>query len=99
MTIQSADAVVVGGGVVGASAAFHLTSLGLRKVVLCERRILGAGATGASAGHVQTHITTAPEAHIAQLSLPYFLNWDDLVGAGSCGFVRTGYVRSRAPRR
>jgi glycine/D-amino acid oxidase-like deaminating enzyme len=68
----TADAVVIGGGVVGASTAFHLASLGLQHVVVCERRWPAAGATGKSGALVRTHYTNEPEARLAQASLRYF---------------------------
>jgi sarcosine oxidase subunit beta len=90
----TADAVVVGGGVVGASVAFHLASLGLSHVLLCERRQTGAGASGASGAFIQFHFCrNIPETRLTQSSLPYFERWGEIVGAGSCGFVPSGYLR------
>lgn len=97
MPVKTSDAVVVGGGVVGASAAFHLARLGVGRVTLCERSTLGAGATGKSAALVRTHYHNEAEARLAFASLPYFQRWDELVGAGSCGFVRTGYLHLEPP--
>ena len=51
--MRAADVVVIGGGVNGASTAFHLTALGVRDVLLVERRHLGAGATGKSGALVR----------------------------------------------
>ncbi len=48
---KQADVVIAGGGVIGASVAFHLTRLGLRPVV-CERGDLAAGSSGACDGLV-----------------------------------------------
>lgn len=94
----TADAVVVGGGVVGASAAFQFALLGARKVVLCERRRPGAGASGRSGAFIQLHFCqNEPEARLTLASLPYFQHWDELVGAGQCGFVQAGYVRLEGP--
>ena len=93
----TADAVVVGGGVIGASTAFHLAQRGLRRVVVCERRWPAAGATGKSGALVRMHYTNEPEARLAHASLPYFRHWDDLVGAGTSGFIGTGMVRLVAP--
>ncbi|HET8629735.1 MAG TPA: FAD-binding oxidoreductase [Thermomicrobiales bacterium] len=96
----TADAVVIGGGVVGASAFFHLCALGLDRVVLCERRQPGAGATGQSGAFIQYHFCqNEAEARLTQASVPYFQRWDDLVGAGSCGFVPVGYLRLEPPER
>src|SRR5215207_10951167 len=93
----TADAVVVGGGVIGASTAFHLASLGLRRVVVCERRWPAAGASGKSGALVRMHYTNEPEARLAHASLPYFQRWDELVGAGTSGFLKTGMVRLVTP--
>ena len=52
-TIPSrADVVIIGGGVVGCSIAYHLTKLGIRDVVLLERRQLTCGTTWHAAGLV-----------------------------------------------
>src|SRR3954452_23308549 len=44
--VDRADVVVIGGGVIGVSTAFHLAKAGAGKVTLLERRFLGAGASG-----------------------------------------------------
>lgn len=90
---STADVVVVGAGVVGASAAFHLASMGVRNVVVCERRWPAAGATGKSGALVRTHYTNEPEARLAQASLSYFHRWAEMVGRGDCGFLKCGMVR------
>jgi sarcosine oxidase, subunit beta len=96
----TADAIVVGGGVVGASALFHLCALGPRRVVLCERRQPGAGASGKSGAFIQFHFCqNEAETRLTQASLPYFQHWDELVGAGNCGFVPAGYLRLEPPER
>lgn len=94
----SADVVVIGGGVTGTSTAFHLSKLGVRRVTLLERGILGAGATGKSGALVRMHYTNPYDAALAQASLPYFRGWGDLVGAGDPRYVETGVVRLVAPR-
>ncbi|HLJ62117.1 MAG TPA: FAD-binding oxidoreductase [bacterium] len=94
---STADVVVVGGGVVGASVAFHLAARGVTRVVLCERRWPAAGATGKSGALVRMHYTNEPEARLAFASLEYFQHWGDVVGAGSAGFAKTGMVRFVAP--
>src|SRR5205807_8605840 len=53
--MRGADVVVIGGGVNGASTAFHLTALGVRDVLLVERRHPGAGATGKSGALGRMH--------------------------------------------
>src|SRR5215210_3708789 len=83
----TADVVVVGGGVIGASTAFQLATLGVKRLVVCERRFPAAGASGKSGALVRMHYTNEPEARLAHASLPYFQHWDELVGAGSPGFL------------
>lgn len=96
----TAEAIVVGGGVIGASTLFHLSALGARRVILCERRQPGAGASGKSGAFIQLHFClNLPEVQMTLASLPYFRRWHELVGAGSCGFVPAGYLRLEPPAR
>jgi sarcosine oxidase subunit beta len=89
---ETADAVIVGAGVQGASLAFHLARRGLRVVVL-ERDTVASGATGRSSGFVRMHYDLESESRLAWASFPYFRDWASIVGAGDCGFVRTGFVQ------
>ncbi|HEX5451584.1 MAG TPA: FAD-binding oxidoreductase [Candidatus Limnocylindrales bacterium] len=88
---ETADVVVVGAGVHGASTAFHLAQRGARVVVL-ERSTAAAGATGRSSGLVRMHYDLAAESALAWTSFAYFSDWAARVG-GDCGFVRTGFLR------
>ena len=49
-----AEVVVIGGGVVGASVAYHLAAGGCRDVVLLERAKIGSGTTWHAAGNMET---------------------------------------------
>ena len=90
--IDSAEVIVVGAGVQGASLAFHLAQRGARVLVL-EREAVASGATGRSSGFVRMHYDLASDARLAWLSFPYFEDWAAMVGHGDCGFVRTGFVQ------
>jgi sarcosine oxidase subunit beta len=90
--MASADAVVVGGGANGTSTAFHLASLGLRRVILVERRALASGATGKSGSLVRTHYTNEAESRLAYESLKVFRNFREVVGF-DCGFEPLGFVQ------
>jgi len=72
---RTADVVVIGGGANGTSTAFHLALLGVRNVVLLERRELAAGATGKSGALVRMHYTNEPESRLAFESLKVFRNF------------------------
>src|SRR5919112_1666637 len=63
-----ADVVIVGGGVVGASAAFHLAEAGAQ-VVLLERDQLAGGSTSKAAGGLRAQFSDALNIEIAKRSL------------------------------
>jgi sarcosine oxidase subunit beta len=88
---ETADVIVVGAGVQGASLAFQLARRGARVAVL-ERETVAAGATGRSSGFVRMHYDLESESRLAWLSFPYFTSWPEMVGAGDPGFVRTGFL-------
>ncbi|MFZ5854359.1 MAG: NAD(P)/FAD-dependent oxidoreductase [Chloroflexota bacterium] len=88
---ETADVIVVGAGVQGASLAFHLARRGLRVLVL-ERGTVASGATGRSSGFVRMHYDLEAESRLAWASFPYFRDWAERVGAGDCGFVQTGFI-------
>src|SRR2546423_9609006 len=68
---RSAAVVIVGGGVIGTSAAFHLAEAGV-DVVLVERAQLGSGSTCRAAGGVRTQFSDALNVEIAKRSLDAF---------------------------
>jgi sarcosine oxidase subunit beta len=82
--------IVIGGGVVGCSLAFHLARANAR-VTLFDRDDICAGMSARSGALIRMHYTLAPEVELAWKSLNYFSNWHDIVG-GDCGFVRTGFA-------
>jgi sarcosine oxidase subunit beta len=87
---DTADVIVIGAGVQGASLAFHLASRGTRVIVL-ERTTAAAGATGRSSGLVRVYYDLLAEARLAWESYGWFADWDARVG-GECGFTRTGFL-------
>jgi sarcosine oxidase subunit beta len=91
-----ADAVIIGGGVMGCSILYNLAVRGLRNVVLLERDLLGSGSTGRSSGAIRMHYSNEVHARMAWQSLEVFRNFDQVVG-GACGFVQTGYLVFAGP--
>jgi sarcosine oxidase, subunit beta len=85
------DVIIIGGGVQGASLAFHLTQRAARVIVI-EKQFVGAGATGRSSGLVRMHYDTEVDSRLAWESFQYFRNWKEMVG-GECGFTRTGFIQ------
>ncbi len=86
--MAGASVVVVGGGVMGCSIAFHLAERGMDVLVL-ERGTVCSGMTARSGALVRTHYTNEPEARMALTGLGYFQDWKERVG-GWCGFTVTG---------
>jgi len=93
---RTADVVVIGGGAIGTSTAFHLAARGVRDVLLVERRHLGAGATGKSGALVRMHYTNEAESRLALASLRIFREFDAVVG-GACGFEAVGFLQLVPP--
>ena len=88
---DTADAVVVGGGTVGAWCAYFLRRSGLARVVLLEKRTLGQGASSRAAGIVRTQGGTPWAVRLGEWSRTFYLGQQDELGIDS-GFVPQGYV-------
>jgi len=89
--METADVVVVGGGVMGTSIAFQLARRRAGRVVLLEKDTVCSGTSAKSSAIVRTHYTTPPTAAMALLARRMFERWTDEVG-GESGFVRTGML-------
>ena len=76
---DSATVVIVGGGVIGTSAAFHLAEVGV-EVVLVERAQLGSGSTSRAAGGVRTQFSDALNVEIARRSMDAFRDFGQRPG-------------------
>ena len=70
-TPNTADIVIVGGGVMGASAAYHLAKRGMKNILLLEKEeFFGTGATGRCAGGVRYQFSTEINVSLSLASLP-----------------------------
>lgn len=92
MARRSANAIVVGGGVIGTSVAMHLAQMGAGKVLLIERGHLATGATGRSGAMVREHYLHPTLVRMAVESSRIFHNFGDDVG-GDIRFVQTGRLQ------
>src|SRR5258708_9594238 len=88
---ETADIVIIGGGVMGASIAYHLAKQGSGQIVLLERQALCTGTSGRSGAIVRQHYSNDFTIRMAKDSLAVFQHFDDLIG-GDCGFLTTGMV-------
>ncbi len=89
--MRTADAVIVGGGVTGCSLAFQLAGAGVKRVLVLERRFLGAGGTGRSVGIIRQLYPTLETTQMVLRSLAVFERFGEAVG-GDSGFVRCGVL-------
>jgi sarcosine oxidase subunit beta len=86
-----ADAVVVGGGIIGASVAHFLVKLGYGDVVLVEKSRICGGSTQYSAAHVRQHYTNEVAIRLAVRAAGMFANAEEAFGA-PVGFTQHGYA-------
>ncbi len=83
---------IVGGGVMGASIAYHLAKAGQREVLLLEREsFFGQGATGRCAGGIRYQFSTEINIRLSQLSLPMLDTFEEETGQAidvrQCGYL------------
>ena len=88
---QKASAVIIGGGVVGCSVAYHLASLGWTDIVLLERKKLTSGTTWHAAGLIAQLRATANMTKLAKYSQELYGTLEKETGIAT-GFVRCGSI-------
>lgn len=89
---KTADIVIIGGGVMGASAAYHLSQRGMKNIVLLEKEeFFGTGATGRCAGGVRYQFSTEINVRLSLESLPMLERFKDETGQDidyrQCGYL------------
>jgi glycine/D-amino acid oxidase-like deaminating enzyme len=90
--IETADVVIIGGGIVGASCAYHLTEAGCRNVLIVEReRAQGLGSSGRGAGGVRAQFSTAINIEMSLYSIAFFASFEEATGHPS-GYRADGYL-------
>jgi sarcosine oxidase subunit beta len=89
---KTADIIVVGAGVMGASIAFHLARRNAGRIVVVDKEHAGSGGSGRSSALVRMHYSFPPEVHLALISLKIFQHWREITGEPG-EFRKTGFVR------
>ena len=89
---RTADVVIVGGGCMGASVAYHLTRRGITDIVLLEReKLLATGSTGRNAGGVRHQFSNAANIRLSLESIALLERFADDVGS-PIDFHQDGYL-------
>ena len=77
-----ADVVILGGGIMGASIAFHLAEAGVRNIVLIERNTLGSGSSAKPLGGVRATFSDPGNIRLGQRSLEAYERFGEKFRAG-----------------
>lgn len=79
--METADIVIIGGGIVGSSIAWHLTAAGCKSVLVIERESSqGKGSTGKSMGGVRAQFSTPVNIQMSLYSIPFYARFDETLG-------------------
>src|SRR5216684_6481498 len=79
--MQTADVVIIGGGIVGSSIAWQLTDAGCKNVLVIERESSqGKGSTGKSMGGVRAQFSTPVNIQMSLYSIPFYARFDEVLG-------------------
>ncbi|HEY0078543.1 MAG TPA: FAD-dependent oxidoreductase [Pyrinomonadaceae bacterium] len=90
--MRTAEVVIVGGGVIGASVAYHLAARGCRDVLVLERgRQPGEGSTGRATGGFRAQFSTAINVRLSLLAREKLLRFREEIGVES-GYRQCGYL-------
>ena len=87
----TADAVVIGGGVMGCSILYNLAVRGMTGTVLVEKDVPASGSTGRSQAILRMHYSNEVTTRMAWESLKVLRDFEQTIGSPS-GYVRTGYL-------
>ena len=89
---RTADIVILGAGVMGASIAFHLAQRKAGRILVIDKDHVGSGGSGRSSALIRMHYSFPAEVQLALVSLRMFERWGELVGETTL-FRKTGFVR------
>jgi len=90
--MHTADVVLIGGGIVGSSIAYHLVAAGCKNVLLIERETAqGKGSTGKSMGGVRAQFSTPVNIQMSLYSIPFYATFEERLGY-PCDYRPQGYL-------
>ena len=88
---RAASTVIIGGGVVGCSIAYHLARRGQPDVVVLERETVGSGTTSKAAGGIRVQFPSETEIRFSLESIQVFERFREEFGVDP-GYRRIGYL-------
>ncbi len=88
---QHARAVIIGGGIIGCSTAYHLSKIGWQDVVLLERKELASGTTWAAAGLVTQLRQNRQMSNLVRYATELYANLEAETGVAT-GYITTGAI-------
>ncbi|MGH6915781.1 MAG: NAD(P)/FAD-dependent oxidoreductase, partial [Geminicoccales bacterium] len=77
---RTAEVLIVGGGIVGLSIAFHLAERGARDVVVLERDVVASGATAKATGGIRQQFTSEAKIRLSRESVRFYETFAERVG-------------------
>ena len=90
--MRTAEVVIIGGGIVGSSIAYHLAAAGCKNVLVIERESAqGKGSTGKSMGGVRAQFSTPVNIQMSLCSIAFYAAFDQALGY-PCGYRAQGYL-------
>src|ERR1700756_5433639 len=90
--MHTADVVLIGGGIVGSSIAYHLVAAGCKNVLVIERETAqGKGSTGKSMGGVRAQFSTPATIQMLLYSIPFYASFEERLGY-PCDYRPQGYL-------
>ncbi len=95
-TSKTADAVIIGGGIIGISLAYYLAQRNFGQIIVFERKTLGSGSTGHSVASIDLFSLQPAVIKLQFYAYQIFAHFDELVG-DECGLVTTGFAALGGP--
>ncbi|MFY9842346.1 MAG: FAD-dependent oxidoreductase [Terriglobales bacterium] len=91
-SMHTADVVLIGGGIVASSIAYHLVAAGCQNVLVIERETAqGKGSTGKSMGGVRAQFSTPVNIRMSLYSIPFYASFEERLGY-PCDYRPQGYL-------
>jgi glycine/D-amino acid oxidase-like deaminating enzyme len=88
---ETADVVIIGGGVIGAGIAYFLAQRKLGRIILLEREVLGSGSTGRSVASIDLFSFQPAAIKLQAHAYEIFSHFEEITG-GECGLATTGFA-------